>query len=508
MAGQARVSRRGGAKVVGSARGSPPGGGGRAHHALLAALPMSLLSALVAAAVFLLATLPMEAQDTSGCGSTRLVLEQDGKAIFELPRQAGQRLQLVPDQPFLIRYPGAPESGLAQLKLILPLGIELKQDYVFQKPALGAETLVTVPPEHLAMARALGQGLFKVELTLRSGGQVCQTKFEAQIPESVVSTPEPTATSTAVVVPTPEPRATATEVATPEQQPPAAATLTPPEVAGCGDTRLFLEQGGVVIFELPRQEGERLQLEPDQPFSLRISKGPPSGVAQFKLILPFGVEFTSDHSFRLPASGEETLIEVRPADLGVAAGLGGGLYKVELGFVSAEQVCQGSFDARMGEGVISSPVAAATAGAAAVGAAGAVASAGWSAAGAQTNLKLKVSLARRRRTGWKRWVPFPNWRRTAIGSVIGTITGVLLAVFFQQGGIEALTTYSLVRTAFLGAFSSFGLGMAWATALNYFKPPIAEGEKEPPPPLGLATVLKVLEKVGIKLPRPWKRKKP
>jgi hypothetical protein len=478
---------------------------------MLAALPMSMLSALVAAVIFLLAVAPTAAQQTPGCGETRVFLEQGGPVLFELPRQAGERVQLDPNKAFTLRVSGAPASGAVQMKLILAPGVEIKQDYPFQLPAPGAEARIVVEPERLGVAAALGLGVYGVELSMTSAGQVCKAVFEAEIGE-LIATPEATATATAVVrlvIATARGAAdfsngpaTAVIEADPTPDP------SPADPLGCGETRLFLEQGGLVIFEGPRQEGERLQLDPDHPFTLRVSGALTSGTAQLKKILPFGAESQRDYEIRLSTPGADGQAEVQAEDLVLAGVLSGGVYKVELGFISPEQICRTSFDARVGTGIISTPVAAATAGAAAVGAAGTVASAGLSASGAHANLKLKVSLARRRRTGWKRWVPFPNWKRTAIGSVIGSIFGVLLALFFQQGGIEALTTFSLVRTAFLGAFSSFGLGMAWATVLNYVKPAIPEGEKEPPPPLGLATLIKVLEKIGIRLPQPWKRKKP
>jgi hypothetical protein len=278
----------------------------------------------------------------------------------------------------------------------------------------------------------------------------------------------------------------------------------------CGETTLTIERDGVVLFELPAQAGERAQIDPEATMTLKVENIPARGHVDLIVRLPFGQQVTRTFSWEGMVEGSDHVETFGPEDYGEYANLVRGAYPLEVNiFAGDAPLCSVPFEVRVGEAGIQGPIATAAAAASGVAAAGAVAVAGWAAAstaatsaassaasgaassatsGAMTpELKLKVSIERRRRRGWRRWVPLPSWKKTLIGTILGTLTGILLSLTLQQGGFESLTSFTLIRNAVVGAFTSVGFGVAWGSVLGFIRKPVdeedVEARKGAPPPI-------------------------
>ncbi|MBI4304893.1 MAG: hypothetical protein HY678_01105 [Chloroflexi bacterium] len=250
--------------------------------------------------------------------------------------------------------------------------------------------------------------------------------------------------------------------------------------SGCGSTSLVVERNGAVAFELPRQSGKKFVVEPGEPLTLKFRGITTGGRADLTIKLPFGQNITRSYVWPVAPPNGEFVIDVTTEDYGEFAGLARGAYPLEVTtFAVEEPVCTVPFEVSLGQG-IEGPIGVAAAAVTGVAAAGAVAAAGWAASGAHAKLKLQVAVQRRRRSGWRKWVPVPSWKRTLISSVLGTITGLLLALVLQQGGWASLTSFTVIRNVVAGALGSVGFGIAWGSVWSFLKPPLPDEEMQGP----------------------------
>ena len=339
--------------------------------------------------------------------------------------------------------------------------------------------------------------------------------------------------------------------------------------AGACDTRVFIEQDGVVLLELPRQAGEKFTLDPDKSLRLRVQNAPESGSAVLSVVLPLGQRLTQTYNFTTAGPAAEHAVDISPSELGPLKDIIRGIYPVEVSVNSPDKPpCFSTFQTRIGDAIISGAVPAATAGATAVGVVATVAVSAWAAVGSglassavssaassavsvatsatasvasvtttaastavtagtstatsaasgtasgaggtaaggtsgsasgvvgggapvtgghssisdalgfNSQTQVEVELQRRRKRGWRRYIPVPNWKRTIIGSTIGTVTGILASVFLQQGGLRALTTPTILVNAFTGAFGSFGCTLVIGSAIKWIRNPASEEEEK------------------------------
>jgi hypothetical protein len=98
----------------------------------------------------------------------------------------------------------------------------------------------------------------------------------------------------------------------------------------------------------------------------------------------------------------------------------------------------------------------------------------------RAEVRVKVSVQRRRKRGWRRYVPIPSWKRTIVGSLMGTFTGIAITIALQQGGFEALTSFTLIRNVVAGALGSVSMGVAWGSVLSFIRKPAADDESTEP----------------------------
>ncbi|MBI4304894.1 MAG: hypothetical protein HY678_01110 [Chloroflexi bacterium] len=82
----------------------------------------------------------------------------------------------------------------------------------------------------------------------------------------------------------------------------------------CGPTTLTVESRGVVVFELLRQAGDRFNIEPGEPFSIRVRNVPSSGKVDVMFLLPFGRVLTQSYSWSGLDPGGEYLTTVDPGE--------------------------------------------------------------------------------------------------------------------------------------------------------------------------------------------------
>ena len=241
-------------------------------------------------------------------------------------------------------------------------------------------------------------------------------------------------------------------------------------VGDCDGVALTIERSDIVVFRLPEQAGETFSVEPDDELVVWVWNIPSSGRVEGSLRMPFGTRITKTYEWAGETLGGSYEIEVHPADF---ARYVRGAYDAEVALFDKERLlCRIPLRVRLvGFG---GAVPAAAAGAAAAAAAATAATAAWSASGASLKLKLSVAVRRRRRHGWRRWAPVPAWRRTAVSTVIGVLTGLLTTVALQQAGATTLTTGSVVSGSLLGGGVSFGAGLVWGSVLAFLRSPEEE----------------------------------
>jgi hypothetical protein len=136
------------------------------------------------------------------------------------------------------------------------------------------------------------------------------------------------------------------------------------------------------------------------------------------------------------------------------------------------EICTTSFSAVIGGfgGTVATVATAATA----VAGAGALASSAYAANGANTELKAKVKVERRRRTGWRRWVPLPAWKRIITGTITGAATGLAGTVMLQQGGVTPLSLITAIWGLVVGGGVTFSVALSLGTLLTFLRPPVEE----------------------------------
>lgn len=206
----------------------------------------------------------------------------------------------------------------------------------------------------------------------------------------------------------------------------------------CGPTTLTVERDGQVIFELPRQAGERLKVEPDEPLTIRVRNVPTAGSVDVRLLLPFGQSVEQSYSWSGLQSGSEYVRTIDPADYGDLAGLVRGAYGVEIelraGNTGDAEPCVIPAAVQVGSGV-EGPVGRAALWGAVIAGIGSIALAAW--AGSKVGSDGRPIL------------------RTTAALVLGAVTGVLAALALQQAGTVTLTSLLLVVTALSGAIGAF-----------------------------------------------------
>jgi hypothetical protein len=101
----------------------------------------------------------------------------------------------------------------------------------------------------------------------------------------------------------------------------------------------------------------------------------------------------------------------------------------------------------------------------------AVSSIPYSASGLSAKVMMKMRLQRRRPRGWRRFIPVPAWKRTLYGTLLGAVSSVCLAAFFQPGGVTALSWITAIWTAAAGGGITFGLGYSMGAIWTYIRPP-------------------------------------
>ena len=245
--------------------------------------------------------------------------------------------------------------------------------------------------------------------------------------------------------------------------------------ASCGASQVVIEGGRPSPFALPGNAGERLEVAPTDVLTIRVVNPPEDASVRWSVAGLSGLSATR-------SIGTGTAVTVALEDY---AQYGHGLYGLDVALLSGRSVaCDTTFDLRItGFG--------GTAGAAAAGAtgvAGAVSlvSAVYAAQGGQLKLKAKPQIQRRRRTGWRRWVPVPAWKRTIISTIVGAITGLCAAALLQQAGVTPLSLASAIRGLVTGGAVSLGVGVGLGVIWTYVRSPVepeaaTAGEDDVPP---------------------------
>ena len=237
----------------------------------------------------------------------------------------------------------------------------------------------------------------------------------------------------------------------------------------CEGADIVVEGGDPSPFELPRDEGSTLKLEPDS--QIFISARLPNHVSERRQV-------------RLSIAGLGFKIEAVTWDVGAAPGsdpvaaniadflpsFARGLYQIEGTLIDdGIVICTVAFDVRLGG--FDGPVARAAAATTLAAGVGALASVPLASNGMNAKLRLKVQLERRRPTGWRRFLPVPSWKRTMLSTLIGAITGLALAVVLQQAGITPASLTAAIWGLVAGGGVTFGLGYSLGAIRTFLRSP-------------------------------------
>ncbi|MBI2964571.1 MAG: hypothetical protein HYY34_00005, partial [Chloroflexi bacterium] len=119
---------------------------------------------------------------------------------------------------------------------------------------------------------------------------------------------------------------------------PAAAVAAPAgdEPADCGNSTLVIERAGIAAFELPRQSGEKLEIDPKEALTLRFKNPPQTGHVDIALKLPFGQSISKSYEWSALAPTDEFVLDIGPEDYGRFADLARGAYPLEATTFSGE----------------------------------------------------------------------------------------------------------------------------------------------------------------------------
>ena len=217
-----------------------------------------------------------------------------------------------------------------------------------------------------------------------------------------------------------------------------ASPLSQDGFGGCGPTTLTIEREGQIVFKLPEQAGEKLELDPDEPLTVRVRNAPPAGAVVVRLLLPFGQSVEQSYSWSGLQSGSEYVRTIDPADYGESAGLVRGAYGVEIELRAGDpgdaEPCVIPAVVQVGSGV-EGPVGRGALWGAVIAGIGSIALAAWAGSNAGNGGRPIL--------------------RTVAAVVLGAVTGVLAALALQQAGNVTLTSLLLVVTALSGAVGAF-----------------------------------------------------
>lgn len=211
--------------------------------------------------------------------------------------------------------------------------------------------------------------------------------------------------------------------------PPAQDPLEP-----CGPTTLTVERGGRVVFELPRQAGERFKIDPEEPITVRVSNVPAAGSVDVRLLLPFGQTVEQAYTWEGLRPGDEYVTTIDPADYGELARLVRGAYGVEIelraGNGADPRPCVIPASVQVGSGV-EGPVGRSALWGAVAAAIAAIGAAAWAGSNGAPGR--------------------PPVSRAIAAVVLGAIAGSLTSLALQQSGALTLTSAVLVLAALSGA---------------------------------------------------------
>lgn len=256
----------------------------------------------------------------------------------------------------------------------------------------------------------------------------------------------------------------------------AAAAPAPQSLSGdCGNTRVIISGGTPDPFILPAQAGQKAEVDKGATLTVRVENPRPNMSVRWAIEGGFGLRFTRYDP--VPASGI-----VPPIVLADYSDIVRGAFTLEGELlVNGAPICSTSFDVNVGP--FGGAVAIASTAGTAVGAVGAAGAAAYAASGAGQNwkIKLKPEVQRRRKRGWRRWVPMVAWKRTIFATFMGAVSGLFLSVVIQQAGVTPFSIATAIWGTITGGAISFGVAMGLGAVVTYLKKPV-EGPSDATPP--------------------------
>ena len=233
------------------------------------------------------------------------------------------------------------------------------------------------------------------------------------------------------------------------------------DVPDCQGAEIIMSDSLGKQFALPRDAAQLLKLAPDEVLAIS-ALNIPEGTSVRVSINGFGSDLAS-YSFPI-SSGKST---VNVSDVAVYAR---GIYSATGVLTGPDgDLCSTPFDVQItGFGGVTAYASTAVA---IVASLGTVASVVLASSGLAGNVNAEAGVARRRSSGWRRWVPVPSWKRAILSSLIGGFTGVSLLIVMQQVGLRSLDLSSIVGGLLTGGGITFGFGYCVGAIVTYLRPP-------------------------------------
>ena len=234
---------------------------------------------------------------------------------------------------------------------------------------------------------------------------------------------------------------------------------------GCQGASITILGAEPSPFVLPRDVGQTMKVEPDSVLLIALAEGETTAFRDPEItvrVVASGIEIrsitkalgTGDDRDPIPVNLKEQL----PSEMK-------GLYEVE-GILKdeGEDICAVDFLLQVGEFCVATSVATGVASVSGIAALASVAPA------MNMNMQVMTTLQRRRPRGWRRYVPVPDWKWTAITTVLGAVAGLATMLIFQQTGVRPLSVANAIQGMLAGGGLTFGIAYIGALVTYMMSP--------------------------------------
>ena len=234
----------------------------------------------------------------------------------------------------------------------------------------------------------------------------------------------------------------------------------------CDSSEVEIIGGDPFSFVLPRDDGQRITVDPDAVLDVGVRNPPRNGTLRVR-VAGFPAE-PFQRTYRFQSDGSD--VNVESFSIADYARWARGIYSLEGELLDStgQTICEVALQVRIGGfGGLAGVASAVAAG---IGGATVVFNVSSSVANTRARIKVDLALERRRRRGLRRWLPFPSLKSTITGSILGTISGVVVVVLLQQSGITPISLGKAIIGLVVGGVAPISVTVALGTIINFLRP--------------------------------------